>query len=164
MRKYIIDAHNVIYKSPMLKKLADISIDNARSSLLASILSFSKEYPSYKFILVFDGRSNLLSPNPQNIKCVYSIEKTADSMIKDLIKESKSHKLIYVVSSDTEVINYARIYSCRILSSDFFYKEISINSEIKKMPLIKTTAKTEKPGNASRKEVKEMLKLFSEKD
>ncbi|MDA3844588.1 MAG: NYN domain-containing protein [Candidatus Kapabacteria bacterium] len=126
MKHFILDAHNIMHKSPVISDILDLDLLEARNALLYEIADYSDKYPSYKFSVVFDGRaSKVSSPRSQIVVYKSGTMKIADTVIKDLIKKEIVPSLCTVVSSDSELYKYARIYSCTPILSEDFLSEIS---------------------------------------
>ena len=126
MKHYILDAHNIMHKSPVISDILDLDLLEARNALLYEIADYSDKYPSYKFSVVFDGRaSKVSSPRSQIVVYKSGTMKIADTVIKDLIKKETVPSLCTVVSSDSELYKYARIYSCTAILSEDFLSEMS---------------------------------------
>ncbi len=120
MKKFLIDAHNLIHKDAELKKKFIKNPATASNSLLELVRIFSNKYPSYKFLVIFDGYFEGVSIPHPSITTIFSHKQTADTIIKEQIKNSLSTKNIVVVSSDSEVLSYSRIYSCELYTSEEF--------------------------------------------
>jgi len=116
MRTVIIDGNNVIHKMNNLKRLFAENPEAAQLSLFESIKG--KLSKNDKLVLVFDGFSNIKSPN-----IIFSGVKTADDIIRKYIEENYQKKAIAVISSDNEILSIARACSCEILKSEDFVAE-----------------------------------------
>lgn len=152
MNRYIIDGNNLVHKVPHLKMLAAGSMAAAAESLQLLLFEFIRKYPSYKITLVFDGFQKSLNLTPA-IRVVNSGRaKIADSIIKAIIREQDACANIYVVSSDNEIYNYARLHACNVLLSEEFAGQIL--NIVENLP-------PEKPSRSSGAEKAELLQLFS---
>lgn len=154
---YIIDAFNVIHKSTSLRSIMLNSITEAGNSLIAKINNFAKGYPTYKFILVFDGTKFPINIYNTKINSLFSNNKTADELIKSYVNKEQSNNLI-VVSSDNEVYNNARINAKIVMTSEDFLKEI----ERTKTTVFRNSKNKnkEKPQFTTKKDMKEFLEIF----
>ena len=74
--------------------------------------------------LHLDGHPNS-KINSSTMKIVYSENQTADDKIKKQISQSKSPRNIIVVTSDTNLAQFAKVCSCTVNSSDHFAAEIN---------------------------------------
>ena len=162
MKHYIIDAHNVIHASDVLKAHIVSSYDIARNSLLQMIDSYSKVFPSYKFTAIFDGIIGYISISSPKIKIMSSGEREADELIKTKISKLKSTKNVIVVSSDLEVVGYARVNACEVISAKAFISLLNNPTQKKASTSKSKSSKSEKPNTPSKKEVEEFKKLFGE--
>ncbi|HYF03448.1 MAG TPA: NYN domain-containing protein [Patescibacteria group bacterium] len=160
MKHYILDGNNILHKHSGWAELFKRAPAEACRALLISCESFLKIYPSYKLSIVFDGQ---IPPVSSTLIKIFAAQ-PADKKIKDLIRTFQNPKLAVVVSSDTEVWNYARLNTATALRSEDFLKELPLfNSPTQ--PAIKTSAaktKTpkEKPSGVSKNEIQIMKKLF----
>ncbi len=158
MKIFIIDAHNLIHKDVELKKKFLKNPAVASNSLLEKIRQYSEKYPSYKFLVIFDGYFEGVSiPHPK-ITTIFSHKETADNIIKEQIKNSLTTKNLTIISSDAEVLSYSRIYACQIFTSEeFLYLLNPAEQIISKNP---KTENKEKPAHTSKKEMDFFLKAF----
>lgn len=81
-----------------------------------------------KISLHFDGHPGD-SIKVGGIKIHYSENQTADERIKNEISNTKNAKLITVVTSDSNLSQFAKVCSCNVLSSEEFVKMISSTDE-----------------------------------
>ena len=121
MRTIIIDGNNVIHKMQGIRKLFSENPESAQLTLYESIKSRLNK--NDKLILVFDGFSNIKSPN-----ILFSGVKKADEVIRRYIEENYNKKSIAVVSSDNEILSIAKACGCEILKADDFIVEGKIKS------------------------------------
>lgn len=170
MKIYLVDAYNVMHKIPDLKRMLNSSKDVACESLLVKIDSLKRGGRlRNSFYVVYDGFFESTMATDPNLKIIQSKGKTADEIIKRHIDKSPNKRNITVVSSDTEVHNYARLNGCEVIESAQFIKtylstESSGGSNGSTSPAKgNPTGKSEKPSHVSRGEVNEMMKLFSDK-
>lgn len=96
---------------------------------LAIILDryFSKK--KIKVYLHFDGYKNLSIKSLASI--TYSDNKPADINIKKQIESIDNKKLITVISSDGNILEFARVCSCNIMKSEDFAKLLNKNEDDK---------------------------------
>ena len=77
-----------------------------------------------KVTLHFDGFAN--DPiKTSGIKIIYSENKTADEKIKSQIEKAKKRTSITVVSSDNNIMEFARVCSCGVIKSEEFVKQLN---------------------------------------
>jgi predicted RNA-binding protein with PIN domain len=122
MKHFIIDGNNVLGKIPSLKKLQLKDKQGSREKLALMVeRNFSKRNAGVS--LHFDGY-----PGEEikilNVKIIYSKNITADEMIKKEIEKSKNPKNLVVITSDSNLNDFARKCSCTIISSEDFSKQI----------------------------------------
>jgi predicted RNA-binding protein with PIN domain len=161
MKKYIIDAFNVIHKSSELRAKLGNSPAIACNSLLSMISVYSAKYPSYSFIFAVDGHFEDIFISNIKIKILTSKNQTADQIIKDQISLLTNTKNYFCITSDTEVHNFARIHGCQVISSEKFLKEIQTSQFNQQKTTSKfNNIKSEKPTNVSKKSIEEFKKLF----
>lgn len=148
---YILDAHNIIHKSPHLRQALSRSVDDARKELIALAERFSARYPSYTIKAVFDGYSGeIYSRNPM-ISIIFSGTSSADDKIMKIIKNLKNTSLAVAVSSDNEIYNFARMHYVQAQLSEQFLSELDEAL---------AAHSPEKPAAASSDNIDMMLELF----
>ena len=74
--------------------------------------------------LHLDGHPNS-KINSSKMKIIYSENKTADDKIKKQISQSNSPRNLIVVTSDSNLAQFAKVCSCIVNSSDNFAAEIN---------------------------------------
>ena len=127
-RKYIIDGNNLIGKIPDLWKMQQKEKQSSREGLVFQLERYFY-YKKIKVSLHFDGHENN-HIKAKGIKIIYSENTNADNKIKDEISYSKNPKLITVISSDFNVLDFARVNSCAIMKSEAFAREMNKKDEI----------------------------------
>ena len=119
---YIVDGYNVIHAIPSLKKLLAHDGFQAREHLvfLVSRLTFRKKF---RCTIVFDGVKPHEPHPPQShspLHIVFSSPLSADAKIKSMIELSKNRTLLVIISSDREILDYAKVCSCNTYTSKYF--------------------------------------------
>jgi predicted RNA-binding protein with PIN domain len=125
--KYIIDGYNVMHFSSKFKNLLESKFELARELFVQNLSNYFSTKKN-DVIVVFDGSgsSEINSLSTKTVKVMFSSpHKTADNKIKSLIDSTKNKALTFVVSSDNEVLEYARVSRCRTLKSQEFNKKLS---------------------------------------
>lgn len=120
MRKYIIDGNNLIGKIKKLFILQKKDPQSSREKLAFMIERYFKE-KKVDFSIHFDGYKNL----PIKIgkgKIVYSESSKADDKIKEQISRDKNPKNLIVVSSDRNIMDFAKVCSCTTITSEEFVR------------------------------------------
>lgn len=152
---YIIDGYNLLHEIPTLKKLLASDAMMAREQLIDIIAHLTMK-KKFRCTVVFDGAK----PNLQNfpasntpIHVVYAFPLSADDKIRDMIEKSKTRTSLVIVSSDHEILNFARVCSCTTHTSKYF-----------KRMLFEESGKGEEKDQVSlsKEQVKEWLKIFGE--
>lgn len=122
MLHYIIDGNNVIGKISSLKKLQIKDKQGSREKF-ASMVGRNFGKMNSKVSLHFDGY-----PGEEikilRVKVIYSKNITADEMIKKEIEKSKNPRNLVVITSDSNLSEFARKCSCSIISSEDFVRQI----------------------------------------
>lgn len=159
MRHYIIDVHNVLHQHPEWKQLLRRSmLLEARQTFVSAITRFADRYPAFFFTLVFDGLNTGVIAPYRNIAIFETPRGTpADIIIKQQIDRDPQPRQCIVISSDTEVHNYARLSGCIVWSSAVFLQELK-NFETKQGQNI--SSGNEKPVQSSTSELEELRRLF----
>jgi predicted RNA-binding protein with PIN domain len=160
MKHYIIDGNNLIHKHSGWSELFNRAPDEAARALVLSCEAFLKIYPSYTISVIFDGHTPPVSSS--SIK-IYATT-PADLKIKSILRNTQNPKHVVVVSSDTEVWNYARLNTATAIRSEDFLKQLPLLNPATQ-PASKITPKAtkpqkEKPAGVSRNEIQTMKKLF----
>ena len=122
MKHYLIDGNNLLGKIPSLKKLhkADKQVSREKLAfLLGRYFSNKKGFVD----LHFDGYENE-TIKVSGMKINYSDSLTADERIKKEIERSKNPKNVIVVTSDSNLAEFARVCSCSVIKSEDFAKQI----------------------------------------
>lgn len=145
MLHYIIDGNNLIGKITSLKNLSDKQFAREKLALMLERFFAGKKL---KVSLHFDGFEN--EPiRVSGIKIKYSLNRSADEMIKKEIEKVKNQKSVFVVSSDLEILSYAKVCGCNVLKSEEFYRQMLSQNEKNK--------EEEKPTDFDTKEFKKLF-------
>jgi len=120
---YIIDGNNLIGKIPLLMNLQKKDRHASREKLVYMLdRYFIKK--KVNVTLHLDGHpANKI--NSSKMKIVYSENQTADEKIKKQISQSKSPRNIMVVTSDSNLAQFAKVCSSTVVSSEQFSSEMS---------------------------------------
>jgi predicted RNA-binding protein with PIN domain len=117
---YIIDGWNVVHKVSKLKNSAQPRKD---------LVLFIKKHQlcgshNNKVTVVFDGHFDSTEHGSDAVvKVLYSMDETADEVIKRLIDRHQNKKQIVVVSNDREIITYSKDKNAQTLKVDEFTKK-----------------------------------------
>lgn len=156
MQHFIIDGYNVIHTIPSLKKTLAHDAQSARELLIHSVAQLTHQR-KFRCTIVFDGSSPIDSSKQSPhapIHVVYSFPHTADAKIKQMIEQSKNRSLLVIISSDREILNFAKVCSCQTHTSKHFANLLSHSDET-------VTEKSDAP--LSQAQLNEWLKIFGEK-
>jgi hypothetical protein len=140
----LIDGLNLIYKFPDLEeKILRGLFKEAREGLLELLKEFQRIRKS-QIRIVFDGKKkpshDLRSEKIGTIDVYYSLDYSADYLIKEFIKKDPNPKMTTVVTSDKDILFYVNRFSARTMTSEKFadyvtqtieghYKEIAPEKE-----------------------------------
>jgi predicted RNA-binding protein with PIN domain len=118
VKHYIIDGNNLIGKDKLLNQLQKKNKQQSREKLTFML----SRYFSRKKILVslhFDGYEREVI-NAFGVKIIYSGNYSADDKIKNEIEKSKNSRNIILITSDTNLMNFGRVCSCKVIKSEEF--------------------------------------------
>lgn len=127
-RKYIIDGNNLIGKIPNLWAMQKKDKQSSREGLVFQLERYFY-HKKIKVSLHFDGYQNA-NIKARGIKIIYSENTNADNKIKDEISFSDNPKLITVISSDFNVLDFARVNSCSTIKSEVFARDMNKKEDI----------------------------------
>lgn len=157
--QYIIDGYNMIHRIERYRSLLVTSLENARQGLLLQLSNFRARTMA-DLSVVFDGQRSSRQKT-YGIKVYYSDRpNNADDFIKRLVDTLKHRNMVTVVSSDNEVMWYAKNSGCAVVSVEHFQSQLE---------RVKTTSAAGKEmdaksdPNLSSKEIDEWIKLFNQK-
>jgi predicted RNA-binding protein with PIN domain len=123
MKHFIIDGNNVIGKITALKKLQLKDKQTSREKLAFMLQRYFGKRNA-KISLHFDGHPKDVI-KILKVKTTYSNNLTADEMIKKEIETSNNPRNLVVITSDSNLKDFARKCSCQIISSEEFSKQIN---------------------------------------
>jgi len=120
LKHYIIDGNNLLGKERLLIELQKKDKQQSREKL-AFMLSryFGKGKSSVS--LHFDGFERE-AIRVVNIRIIYSGNNSADNIIKTEIESSKNPKNIILVTSDSNLMEFGKVCSCKLVKSEEFVK------------------------------------------
>jgi len=124
----LIDGFNLIYKFPELESYMYINqLDKARDGLLTILRDYQK-IKKGGITVVFDGKKepsrNIRSERSGSIDVYYSIDYSADYLIKEFIKKDMNPKMITVVTSDKEIIFFINRFGAKNITSEKFAEAV----------------------------------------
>jgi len=119
---YIIDGNNLIGKISSLMSLQKKDKQASREKLVYILDRYFSQKKA-NVTLHLDGHSGS-RVNSSKMKIVYSENLTADEKIKKQISQSKSPRNIIVITSDSNLAQFAKVCSTSVIPSDEFVTEI----------------------------------------
>lgn len=155
--KYIIDGYNMIRKIDALRAHDAMSLEKGRQALIVKLSRFRIESKA-DITVVFDGQRSSLSSQSGITVRFSSLPNKADEMIKNLVDQKKTQETT-VVSSDNEIMWYAKGCGCKTERSEDFYEKISRS---KTAGTVKDLEEKNDP-QLSSKDVGEWMKIFNSK-
>ncbi len=155
MQHFIVDGYNLIHTIPSLKNLLVHDAEHAREQLIHFIAQFSTKR-KFRCTVVFDGNAPVHHrPSPHApIHIVYSFPITADEKIKEMISKAKNRTQLVIISSDREILDFAKVCSCVTHTSKHFANLLTQEESF-------TSEKSE--STLSPSQITEWLKIFGEK-
>ncbi len=127
MTHYIIDGNNLIGKIPALMKIQKKDKQSSREKLALMLQRFFLNKKA-NVTLHLDGFA-VTKINAGKIKIIYSENITADEKIKNQIEKSKSPRTITVITSDSNLTQFAKVCSCKVIPSEDFAKQLNSKSQ-----------------------------------
>ncbi|MCF8355638.1 MAG: NYN domain-containing protein [Melioribacteraceae bacterium] len=116
MKKIIIDGNNLIGKIPELFMLQKSDGQSSREKLVFLLDRYFAR-KKVKVSLHFDGYVNL-PIRSSKMKIYYSDSRQADDFIRREIDQSNNPKLLLIVTSDLNLLEYAKVNSCERMKSE----------------------------------------------
>jgi predicted RNA-binding protein with PIN domain len=134
MIHYLIDGNNLFGKAKDLTSFSKKKTVDEREQLVHLLDRFFYGR-NCKVFLYFDGYQKI-AIRSHKMKIIYSNSQQADSVIKQDISHSKNPKNLYVISSDLEIFDFARVCACHVKTSEELYKEINdkLSIELEEKP------------------------------
>lgn len=121
---YLIDGFNLLYKFPEFEKLMyESRLSDARTGLLSKLRVFSR-LSRAKIRIVFDGKKEpsfeVKSERVGSIDVYYSLDYSADFLIKQFIKKDLNPRMTTVVTSDKDIIDFVMRFRAKTQKSEDF--------------------------------------------
>lgn len=164
----LIDGFNLIYKFPDLEAMMyQNRLNEARSGLLLKL----KEYQKLKktaIRVVFDGKKDKSIETPGEkigkIDIYYSLDYSADFIIKQFIKKDLNPKMTTVITSDKDIIFYINRFGAKNITSEKFAEMVNtaFAEYLEEQELQHITAEKENP-SISEDEISYWQRLFRKK-
>ncbi len=128
-RTILVDAFNLMYKfNDMYLLIAKSRLEEAMGSLLRTLSEY-KELSSRNIIVFFDGKKREGAPvvheTVYGMDVFYSHDLSADYMIMEHITHTLHPRELTVISSDKQVISFAKRHRAYSVKSEDFEKIVS---------------------------------------
>jgi predicted RNA-binding protein with PIN domain len=156
MDHVIIDGYNLLHAIPSLQKTLLHDAHSAREILIHSVAKLTIANV-FRCTLVFDGsdpvghgKHSLHAP----VHVIYSFPLSADARIRQLIEHSKQRNKLVIISSDREIVSFAKACSCQTHTSKHFANLLAGSDDI--LPEKSDVSLTQH-------QINEWLKIFGEK-
>ena len=143
----LIDGFNLLYKFPDLEEMMYRNkLSDARRGLLEKLKEYA-QITGTRIRVVFDGKKeislNIRSERVGRIDVYYSLDYSADFLIKEFIKKDLNPKMATVVTSDRDIISYVTHFKAKVKKSEDFAKQL--NETIEKWQETVVPEKDENP-------------------
>ncbi len=124
----LIDGFNLIYKFPELESFMYYGqLNKAREGLLEILRDYQKIRKG-GITVVYDGKKEpsieIRSERIGSIDVYYSLDYSADYLIKQFIKKDMNPKMITVVTSDKDIIFYVNRFGAKNITSEKFAEHV----------------------------------------
>ena len=121
---FLIDGFNLLYKFPEFEGLMYASrLEDARIGLLNRLKQYVK-ISGKQVRVVFDGKKQpslgIKRERYASIDVYYSLDYSADFLIKQFIKKDINPKMTTVVTSDKDIIFYVNRFKAKVMKSEDF--------------------------------------------
>lgn len=123
IKQYIIDGNNLIGKIASIWELQKKDKQASREKLAIVVDGYFLR-KKLNVTLHFDGHKNEAIKTTK-ARINYSGNKTADELIKNEIMNAANPRTICVVSSDHNIMEFARVCGCVVKKSENFASELS---------------------------------------
>ena len=114
-----------MHRMPELRPLMESDLERAREGLLDRVAAY-RACKKTTVTVVFDGAE--VGGRPPTARAGIRVRfsrhgEKADPLIKRLVEQARQPRLLTVVTSDQEIVRYARLYGCTVLDADAFVRE-----------------------------------------
>jgi len=164
----LIDGFNLIYKFPDLESMMYSSqLNSARAGLLEKLREYQK-LKKTAIRVVFDGKKDktieTTSEKIGKIDVFYSLDYSADYLIKQFIKKDLNPKMTTVITSDKDIIFYINRFGAKNITSEKFAEIVNaaFTESMEEKALQQITAEKENP-TMTEDEISYWQKLFRKK-
>lgn len=157
-REFLIDGYNLMHQFPQWQKLIQNDLTLARERLLALLCRFVQT-KRVRVTVIFDGQEGKNSNTHfHGIQILFSKPpQKADDLLKKYIAKYERRKEWTVVTSDREIVHYAKACGVSVESSKHFAQSLIY----KESPHV--DAKYGDPPPLTEKEIAQWLELFEKR-
>jgi len=164
----LIDGFNLIYKFPDLEAMMYLSqLNTARAGLLEKLKDYQK-IKKTAILVVFDGKKDKTLETAREkigkIDVYYSLDYSADYLIKQFIKKDLNPKMTTVITSDKDIIFYINRFGAKNITSEKFSEIVNATFKeyLKEKEDQQIKAEKENP-SVTDEEISYWQKLFGKK-
>jgi predicted RNA-binding protein with PIN domain len=160
-KKFLVDGYNLAHKLGF--KIAKSTLELSRATVEHRLLQYAS-FKRCQFLVVYDGRGVLGSTKEQHGLTIHytASGETADARIKSLIDREPAKSRLCVISSDNEILRYARASRVEVKRSEAFIAELNaLKTSDAPQGREPRQSVDQKPSAMSENELKEWKKLFS---
>lgn len=121
----LIDIYNLLHQDRQLVHLFKNDHNKAFQKLIHWVSIYGNKNPKLKIICVFDGEIPDIDSLSHNVRLEASGRyQKADDIIKDYIRVSVNPKQIKIITSDRDIISFAKMHFSEWYSSEDFLQEL----------------------------------------
>lgn len=157
--KLIIDGYNVFKKVAQEQHLSV----NHRNQYLKQLGIYAKN-KNLQIIIVFDGGESSFNYSERSfgLEIIYSgFIETADDVIMRLISNHQYQEELMVVTSDREIVDFAKQYTLDIIKSDAFYLLMQAGQALSEQKIVDMSNRANKITNRENPELDDLMELAS---
>lgn len=109
-REFLIDGYNLMHQFPEWQKRIQTDLTSARNRFLACLSRFAQT-KRVRITVIFDGQEQRIQDSHSHgIRVLFSKPpQKADDLLKKCIAKKEGEKELIVVTSDQEIVRYAKI-------------------------------------------------------
>lgn len=124
-REFLIDGYNLMHQFPEWQKRIQTDLTSARNRFLACLSRFAQT-KRVRITVIFDGQEQRIQDSHSHgIRVLFSKPpQKADDLLKKCIAKKEGEKELIVVTSDQEIVRYAKICGVSVESSKHFAQSL----------------------------------------
>lgn len=164
VKHFLIDGYNLAHKLGV--KITKDNLQQAREAVERKVATLTAKQ-NRKCTLVFDGRGVLgATEQRRNVSIVFTASgESADARIKKMIDEAPNKSALCVVSSDNEILRYAKVSRAQSMRSEEFLSDLNAEPKASSKPKAKRDSASpnrdeQKPNAVSSSDIEEWKKIF----